>query len=109
MPPFAHRARSQSMSYLTARVVFSAFTACILSGCAASGGDRDESSDDSAIGKTTQALGTDTTLYAERTLATPWQSWSWSSVVTLANADAPRIAGSASQIKFTIQTAWGAL
>jgi pimeloyl-ACP methyl ester carboxylesterase len=65
--------------------------------------------DEEAASSVTQGLATDLAVYTNTSPASPWQNWSWSTTVALANADAPLASGSTSQIKATVQTAGGAL
>lgn len=75
----------------------------LLTGCAL----ESESGDETA--SVAEALAVDTAIYSNSSLSAPWQSWGWSSSVSFGNTDAPLRASSTSQIKTTIQNAWGAL
>lgn len=88
----------------------------LLAGCALeneeqlpAGDDTGESAESAAVGTVAQGLAADLPVYTNTSLASPWQSWSWSSTVALANTDAPLRSGSTSQIKTSVQSAYGAL
>jgi len=61
------------------------------------------------LGTVSSALVSDVAVYSERALVSPWQNWSWGATVSTTNAAAPRVTGSATQIKATMQRTWGAL
>jgi predicted esterase len=72
-------------------------TAPSLSGCGLEAGSNAEGAVDSVA----QPVATDLAVYTNTSPASPWQSWSWSTTVLLANADAPLASGSTSHIKAT--------
>ena len=78
---------------------------CIGAGCAA----RTSSDAEESVDTVSQGLASDLAVYTNGAPASPWQSWSWSTAVALANTDAPLASGSTSQMKATLQTAGGAL
>jgi pimeloyl-ACP methyl ester carboxylesterase len=111
---------------LTAHIRALCIVACcgvpLLSGCALEGDERADTTDttdttdtdtagddDSRTGTVAQGLATNLSVYTNTALASPWQSWSWSSSVALANTDAPLRSGSTNQIKTTVQSGYGAL
>lgn len=78
---------------------------CFLAGCAVQPAAEGEENAETVAA----ALGTDVSVYTNVSPASPWQNWSWSTTVVLANSDAPLASGSASQIKATSKAAGGAL
>jgi predicted esterase len=88
-------------------VVFSAW----IFGCAASSdtSDTTEEAPVESIGKASNALAADITVYGDAVLTQPWQSWSWSTTVNVNDTTAPLASGSKSQIKTTLTNPWGAL
>lgn len=76
-----------------------------LTACAASSAEEDENATESVA----QELASDVVVYANAALGSGWQSWSWSTTASFANADAPLASGSTSQIKAAIATSGGAL
>lgn len=100
-------------AHICALSILACFIAPMVSGCALEGEDpttsAEESSEGSPVESVAQGLATDQSLYSNASLASPWQSWSWSSSVALASTDAPLRSGSTSQIKTTVQNAYGAL
>lgn len=86
-------------------------TTAVLALCVASAAcaaETDET-DDEETGSVGAALSTDVAIYANTALASGWQSWSWSTTVSLANTDAPLASGSTNQIKVTSTAGNGAL
>lgn len=85
----------------------------LLSGCTVGGeaptSEDEETAEASPVGSVAQGLTTDEPVYTNASLASPWQSWSWSSAVALASVDAPLLSGSTSEIKTTVQNPYGAL
>jgi len=92
--------------------------ACIsgpaLAGCSLEEGANDaenasEASSEEAIDSLAQGLASDVTVYTNTALASGWQTWSWSTTTSFANADAPLASGSSSHIKATVNSSGGAL
>lgn len=79
------------------------------SGCAAPSADDSEEAPVESTAKTANALAADITVYGDAVLTQPWQNWGWSATVNLNDGTAPLAAGSKSQIKAKIDSAWGAL
>jgi len=99
---------------MTARVralcILACFSSLTLFGCALEGEEGTAVADEGGSPESiAQGLATDMAVYTNTSLASPWQSWSWSSTVSLANTDGPLRAGSTSQIKTTVQSTSGAL
>lgn len=105
---------TSTTAWMRALCVLACLGGPVLSGCAL---ERDDDAEDGAessaeaepVDSVAQGLATDISVYANTAPASPWQSWSWSSTIALANTDAPLAAGSTSQIKATMQTAGGSL
>lgn len=91
---------------ISARLRVSCTLAFVITGCAF---ESRNDSDREAVGHTAEALSADATVYTDTSPASPWQNWSWSTTVALANTDWPLASGSSSQIKATVNGAWGAL
>ena len=89
------------------RVICTLTSICFpaLAGCAL---EPTEDASENADG-VSQGLASDSAVYTNAAPASGWHSWSWSSTVALANADAPLTSGSSGQIKVTVNTAGGAL
>ena len=86
---------------------------CSLVACAYDASDPaetpSESDSDVDVATAVSSAVADSPVYLDGALASPWRNWSWSSTVALANAEAPLVANSKSQIKVTSKTAWAAL
>lgn len=78
-------------------------------GCAAPAADESEEAPVEATAKTANALAADIVVYGDAVLTQPWQNWGWSSTVVVNDASTPLTSGSRSQIKTTLDGAWGAL
>lgn len=93
--------------------VLACFSGSALFGCAVEGEESaevaDEGDDSATTESVTQALASDIAVYTNASLATSWQSWSWSTTVALGNTESPLLSGSTSQIKATAESANGAL
>ena len=81
----------------------------VLGGCVEADSNESIESPTEDINTVTESLASDITVYTNTSLTSPWQNWSWSSTVNLNNTDTPKLSGSTSQIKVTMQSAWGAL
>jgi len=92
----------------TARIRVIGTLACFVGTALAGCGGRSDSVDEKAEA-VAEALTSDMTVYTNTAPASPWQDWSWSTTVALANGDAPLAAGSTSQIKATAANAGAAL
>lgn len=79
----------------------------IVAGCAIEHGTGDDHED--SVDSVSSPVVTDQTVYTDAALASGWASWSWSTALSFANTDAPRLTGSTSHIKVSATAAWGAL
>jgi pimeloyl-ACP methyl ester carboxylesterase len=82
-----------------------------LAGCAfEEDADSDQASEsEGTTDSVGQALVSDVAVYTNTSLASGWQTWSWSTAASFANTDAPLASGSTSHIKAVISSAGGAL
>lgn len=96
---------TSTMARIRACSILLSFGVPLCSGCAF---DAEQSAEE-APETVSQGLASDVSVYTENAPATPWQSWSWSSTISLANSDAPLLTGSRTQMKATALSSGGAL